>query len=631
MGIAYVGKFLYLCVMWIKQVKKKNSEKGKVFYQYQLTETYRIGDVVKHKSVLYLGDNELLRDKGSRQIFGKLLEGKIRKAMELSEEMETAPEELRKLAESYYEKYLLKMEGQQTAVANAPWPAAVEYDTVDSSSTQVFNCREIGAEWMCHDMLRRIGLGSYLQGKGWDEKETDLALVSIIGRAVACFSEHKTEKWLSDNSALTELFSSLPGTVSRHYLYKSSDRLYDIKESLEGFFYERLTSMFEMEDKIIIYDLTNTYFEGRMENSKIARYGRSKEKRYDCKQVVLAAVVNEHGFLRQSKIYEGNMSDPVTLSDIISQLQSTGQSTEGQVVVIDAGIASEDNLAMLREKGLKYVCVSRSKLKGFGPADIAGPMTIRDKKGSEIKVKSISKEGMPDSWVYVKSAGKTIKEESMQAKAFERFELEMESACKAIGKKGGTKKTEKVWERIGRIKERNKKAQQYYEIDVRSESGTAKEIKWSKKEHVKGKEAEGVYFLRTNCELENEALVWQVYNTVREVESTFRCLKTDLSLRPVYHQDDCHIESHLHLGLLAYQVVAPILYMLKEKGITMGWQNIVRTMNTQKAVSVKQTTKEGNEIIIRTCSRPNASALEIYQALGMGSMPFRSKKFVVHH
>ncbi len=126
-------------------------------------------------------------------------------------------------------------------------------------------------------------------------------------------------------------------------------------------------------------------------------------------------------------------------------------------------------------------------------------------------------------------------------------------------------------------------------------------------------------------------MLWDIYNTIREVESTFRCLKTDLNLRPVYHQKDEHIESHLHLGLLAYQIVAPIRYMLKSKGLNYGWQNIVRIMNTQKSLSVKQKAKENKEIIVKTCSSPCSEALEIYRSLNMSSMPFKTKKFVVPH
>lgn len=632
MGIIYVCLVLYnylYCIMWIKQIKTRNSLKGKIFYQYQLSETYRIEGVVKHKSVLYLGNHELLRDAKTRKILGKLIENKIRQQPLLSTEMFGIPDELAALAEQYYEKYLLKI-SQQDSSENSSIPEDTSrYISVDPSTTTVYDCREIGSEWMCLNMLDRIGLREHLERKGWDKQAIDLAMISIISRAAACFSEHKTERWLANNSALSELFTNLPGKITRHYLYKSANELYEMAEDLEQFFYNRLTSMFDTDDKILIYDLTNTYFEGRKEKSKIARFGRSKEKRYDCKQVVLAAVINRQGFLKQSKIYEGNMSDPATLSDIIEQLQKHDSSSRERVIVMDAGIATEENLESLRSKGLKYVCVSRSKLKNYQDIDLSDPTIIKDKNGSEIKLKTVRKEESPDKWMYVSSKGKALKEESMRVKASERFELEMQNVKNGVHKKSGTKKTEKVWERIGRIKERNSSVHQRYNIEVRSEGDNVTDIIWSEKP-VKSK-PEGVYFIRTNSEIKDETMIWEIYNTIREVESTFRCLKTDLSLRPVYHKEDRNIESHLHLGLLAYHIVAPIRYILKEKGITHSWKNIIQIMNTQKAVSVKQNKINGGEIVVRTCSRPCAQALNIYKALDVSSMPFKLKKFVVQY
>ena len=288
--------------MWIKQVTKRNSPQGKTYYQYQLSETYRLDGIVKHRSVVYLGDNQLLRDKNTRQLVGRLLENKIKNAPELSEDFSGCPQEVLRLVEEYYSKYLLKISIEDNPELSLESADKREYIPVDPSSTTVFDSKEIGAEWMCHKMLEHIGLASYLEKLGWDKQTIELALVSIISRAVASLSENRTEQWIEQNSAVSELFESLPEKITRHYLYKSASKLYSIKEDIEKFFYSRLTSMFDIDDKIVIYDLTNTYFEGRKDNSKIAKFGRSKEKRYDCKQVV----VNSYGLLKHSRIYKCN-------------------------------------------------------------------------------------------------------------------------------------------------------------------------------------------------------------------------------------------------------------------------------------------------------------------------------------
>jgi len=621
--------------MYIKEVKKNNTPNGKVFYQYQLSETYRVDGKVKQKAILYLGTHELLKNKDNRTIIANLLEKKIKNEQILSDDFLTESLELNQLAEHYYNCFLQKQ--QKESQENVPEENTenannIVYEEVDLNTTQVFDCREIGSESMCYEILNRLGLKEFLEHKGWNVQNIDNALISIISRAIASYSEHKTESWLDLNSGLTELFDKKPGSISRHNLYRASDNLYTLKSELEEYLYNKMTTMFDLDDSILIYDLTNTYFEGRKLHSKIAKYGRNKQKRNDCKQVVLAAVINKDGFLKHSNIYSGNMSDPVTLIDIISKMSNPGISTDKQpLIVIDAGIATEDNLEMLRSKGYLYVCVSRSKPRKDYETDTANAIIIKDKRENEIKLKYMDTKDSKDTWVYVKSSNKTKKEDSMLFRSMDNFELEMSSVRSGISKKGGTKKAEKVWERIGRIKERNRSVHKYYDIKVEVKDGTAVEVEYIKKEIESEEKQSGEYYLRTNYTLASEEEIWDIYNTIREVESTFRCLKTDLRLRPVHHQEDRYCEAHLHLGLLAYQIVAPIRYMLKKAGIDYGWRNIVRIMNTQKVVSISIKNKDKDEVIIRTCSRPTQEVLEIYRALKMSSMPFKSKKFVVHH
>ncbi len=562
--------------MYIKEIKKKNTPNGKVFKQYQLAETYRIGKKVKQNLILYLGYNKFLENKQNRDIVAKLLENKIKNEQILSDDFLNASSELQHLAEHYYKKYVQKKLDEEKTEKKVIKKDSTEYHEVDLDSLGIFNCREIGAEWMCYQMLARFGLKEFLQHKGWSEKEIDKGIISIISRAVVRYSEHKTESWLSSNSGLLELFGKRIDSISRYELYSSAADLYGLKDDLEAFFFNKANALFQLQDSILIYDLTNTYFEGRKLYSKLAKYGHNKEKRFDCKQVVLAAVVNSSGFLKHSNIYSGNMSDPETLKDIIFKMKGERESIfkeKQQMIVMDAGIATEDNLEMLRKEGFLYVVVSRSKPKKGYSVDTTDTVKVTDKKGEEIELKFMDTAGSLDRWVYVKSKAKTMKEDSMLLKAIENFEKELKPDSKQRGE----------------------------------------------------------YFLRTNYPFSSEVEVWEVYNTIREVESTFRCLKTDLHLRPVFHQQDGNCEAHLHLGLLSYQIVSAIRYMLKEAGIHYGWDNIVRIMNTQKAVSVRVKDKENNDILVRKCSRPEQEVLEIYRTLKMSSMPFVARKFVVSH
>ena len=189
------------------------------------------------------------------------------------------------------------------------------------------------------------------------------------------------------------------------------------------------------------------------------------------------------------------------------------------------------------------------------------------------------------------------------------------------------KKQEKVWERIGRLKAKYQSIHRYYDIETEANNkGTVTNIIWKQKPF---ENKEGYYLLRTTLNQKDEQVQWTIYNTIREIEATFRTLKTDLDLRPVYHKTDAAAMAHLHLGLLAYWVVNTIRYQLKQKGISNEWRDIVRIMNTQKIVTTTMENEYDQQIIIRQCSEPTDQVSKIYTALKYKPQPFSRKKSVV--
>ncbi len=189
---------------------------------------------------------------------------------------------------------------------------------------------------------------------------------------------------------------------------------------------------------------------------------------------------------------------------------------------------------------------------------------------------------------------------------------------------------EKVWERIGRLKEKHRLVSGNYTLEAQTSGGSVTQVTWEKKEQTDKGQDYGVYFIRTNYKEPQEARLWHIYNTIREVEATFRWRKSDLQIRPVHHQKDERVESHIYLTILAYQLVNTVRYMLKKKGINHDWQNIVRIMNTQTIQSLILPTKT-KTINLTKPSRPIKEALEIYQATKTKSMMPAKKKYVVYH
>ncbi len=616
--------------MFIRQVKKKNAKKGKAFYQYQLVQASRIDGKVKQNQILYLGSENELNNKEVRQEVVEQLQSKIFGQTILHNNYSEISQ---KLTEQYYKKYLLKYETLPTdnKIVIPTIDKNTDFQSVDIKNLAINNNKTFGSENLCKQIVEKLDFDKCFKNLGFTEDENKLAQISIISRAIFTSSEYKTAQYLEDNSSLKSLFNISDRSITHQNLYKISDKLYQNKTDIDKYLYNKILDIFTIDDSIVIYDLSNTHFEGRKENSKIAKYGKNKQKRNDCKQVVFTGVINSAGFIRHSRIYEGNKVDITTLEDMIKDLENHNSKTKDKIIVMDAGFASEDNLRFLEENSYKYICVSRQRLKDEAIETIKSKHSTEDRLGNKIELAVFNHLDFNDTWMYVKSEQKRIKEESMSTKLCQRFEDELQSIENALHKKGGTKKIEKVWERIGRCKEKNRNISGRYDIEVEQQSSKATKIKWTKKlTKEKSDSKHGVYFIRTNIDKPTEQMLWDTYNTVREVEASFRCLKSDLQIRPVHHQNDDRIESHIYLTTLAYQLVNSIRYMLKDEKLNHSWTNIVRIMNTQSLQNVTLP-METKTLRITTSSKPIKKVLEIYKATNTKSMIKRKSKYVVYH
>ena len=617
--------------MYIRQLKKRRSKDSKTFYQYSLAQSLRMEGKVKQNAILYLGSEPLLADKENRKIVLEILKAKIFRQENLFPQ--AADPRLVKLAMSYFEKYCLKYGEESLGGASIPpAPQKAEYHNIDIAGLEAEDVRSFGGEHLCKQTLDKLQLRECLSQLGFDEQASTKALISIAAKALFASSEHKTAQLLDTNSGLQDCFG-YDSTIDHRQLYTIADRLYQHRDQINTHLYQRLTSMFDLEDKLVIFDISNTYFETSKPASQIAKYGKSKEKRKDCPLVVFTGVINAEGFIRHSRIYEGNKADTTTLEDMLADLQKHTDTKPQKIIVLDAGIASEENLDMIREKGHLYVCVSRHRLSEYHYNPSEQQVEVYTNRGtSKVKLKVFTPKGYQDVWLYVQSQAKQRKERSMDAKLTQRYLEELANIEAALHKKGGTKTLEKVWERIGRAKERNSSVAAQYQITVDSKDGKATHITWKKKELSKSKtdKTEGVYFIRTNYTDASEKELWQVYNTIREVESTFRCLKSDLQIRPIHHQNDERIQSHIYLTILAYQLVNTIRHMLKKQGIHHDWNNIVRIMNTQVIQTLILPTDK-KTIHLRKPSKPIAQAQEIYSATKCSQTQKAIKKYVVYH
>lgn len=610
--------------MYIKTIRKYCTTERTTHTYYRLSESYRDQfGVPRQRMVLGLGRLAELPEFDDKILFLERLNELVKGKPTL---FSCKDEKIEHLARHYYEQ--LKQKKKFDLTSDVP----EEIDTVRLNTLKNKNIREVGAESLCYQALRQLGIDRYLKSRGWENDQVKLAATHIISRTVYPASEFKTVSWIKENSAVCELTGYDIEKVTKDKLYEISKKLYKEKPGLENHLSRCTNELFNLQDKIILYDLTNTYFEGRMSNSQMARFGRSKEKRSDARLIVLAVIINSEGFLKYSDIFEGNTSDCSTLKAVITRLnQKAYYSHVKPIIVMDAGIATEANIQFLKDEKYDYLCVSRSNLKDYKADTGSSPVQIYDRKNQPIELLNVRVENDSDNYLWVRSQAKALKENSMNNQFSERFEEGLRGIQNGISSKGGTKKTDKVWERIGRLKEKYSSTHQYYDITVSDNGkGRATDVVFEKKADITINDKAGIYFLRTSLNGKEEQTLWMIYNLIREIEYTFRVLKTDLDLRPVYHKTDDASMAHLHLGLLAYWLVSTIRYQLKLQGINHGWSEIVRRMNTQKSVTTTVENLKGDIIQIRQCSEPNQDVRQICSLLKYDEIPLPRKKSVWH-
>lgn len=611
----------FLCTVFLKAIFKYQKATGERVMHYRLVESYRIDDQVRHETILNLGALEELPDIEQKRVLGQRINELMRQSVTGKTNLFVQRDGLtERLAQKFFQE--IKNKQRIDNIQDK------EYHVIDTQTIKNKEVKEAGIEWLCYQALEQLQIRRLFEQKQWSEADILLALTHLISRASYPASELKTSRWIKENSSVCEITGYPPELITKDKLYKISHQLYSIKDELEKHLSKTTNELFDLNDTIIIYDLTNTYYEGAMLSSKLAKFGRSKEKRNDARIVVLAVVVNVEGFLKYSQIFEGNLSDCDSLQHIIHELSMrTSWSGRKPIVVLDAGISTEENLQLLRNHQFDYLCVSRKGMCKYKVEPHTPTITITDNKEQPITLKKVKVEGSSDNFLLAESRGKALKEKSIYSRFTERFEQAMNQVKQGLDKKGGIKQHHKVWERIGRIKEKYQRVGKFYEINTTADAnGKVTDISWTLKPIEKN---EGRYLLRTTLNEQDEKMQWAIYNTIREIEATFRVLKTDLDLRPIYHKTDEASMAHLHLGLLAYQIVNTLRYQLKQKGMNYQWSEIVRIMNTQKMVTTTMVDQYEQNIVIRQCSEPTQKVSAIYQSLNYKEKPFSRKKFVV--
>jgi transposase len=597
--------------MFIKKIIKKNRTENKEFIYYRLTESYRTAKGPRHRTILNLGKLEIPESKF------KMLADRIEDILYGQKNIFNIESEIETLAHHYaglisgtkIENNIIQEENNE------------EYYNIDINSIENTKVRTIGAEYVGLSYYKKLGIDDILRQLDFTEEQQKIAAMLIIGRLVKPGSELATINWARNLSGLEELLGGKSfKRIKKDKFYKVSDKIFTNREKIEKELNKNAVDLFGLEEKIILYDLTNTYFEGKNYSSKIS-HGRSKEKRSDCKIITLGLVIDENGFAKKSEFFSGNVSEPKTLEIILNKLESKG------TVIIDAGIATKDNLKMIKEKGYNYLCVARGD-KISSKISKEGLLTIKDDGRNRIDVKMEKIEG--ETVLFCKSKMKMMKEMSMLETFKTRFEQGLESLKSSINKPRGIKNYDKIQERIGRLKEKSHGIWQYYNIEVKKdEKNIATQILYSYNSDDAVSKYDGSYSIRTNRTDLSEKEIWDLYITLNGIEDSFKSLKEDLGVRPIFHRNQDRIEGHIFITVLAYQILNAIRFKLREKYIVMKWRTVRDKLSNIVISTTSMKTKDSKKIYIRHHSKLELIHKEIFESLGISQKILQTRKLIV--
>jgi transposase len=603
--------------MFIREIVKKNPGYGKPFVYHRLIEAVRTPKGPRQTVLLNLGTLDIPREEW------KTLANRIEEILTGQESFLSPSIHIETLAK-HYASMLGQKEMSSVPVAS-PEPV---WETIDMNSLNSSIFRSIGGEIAGNWAFEKLGFPGLLSELGLNKKQLDQAALLIIGRLLHPDSERETALWGQNNSALGELRGTDYRHLANNALYRISDRLYLKRDHIEAALAEQERTTYGLKEKIILYDLTNTYLAGKAEKSKIARYGRSKQKRDDSPLVSLAMVIDEDGFPKASKVLPGNVSEPDTLKAFLETYKRELQKRmplfkELPTVVMDAGIATEKNLQLLQGEGFHYITVSRVR-PSEKPVD--GMLVIRKTKDTTVEVKRID-EGN-EVVLYCQSSGRASKEAGMKSRFQQRFEERLEAIQASVNKKRGQKSYGKIMERIGRLRERHPRIARFYRIEVSQEMGQVSGLKWAiERKDELAMRFSGSYYIRSDRIDLNEKELWDLYMTLTNVEDAFRSLKSELGLRPTYHQKDIRLEGHLFISVLAYHLLASLQRELSQKGINHRWDTIRNQLANHMLATTTVTNSKGERIYQRRIGDPESIHLKVYHALGVSPNPLNIKRW----
>jgi transposase len=510
--------------------------------------------------------------------------------------------------------------GRRAHAEESPTPANATI-AVDPERVTVEEAREAGTVHVGHQVWQQLGLSEILQHAGLSDSACRISEAMILNRLIFPLSEHAMPDWMR-RTALADIlgvdFSSLHDDV----LYRNLDRLYPNRERIEAELAEREKTLFHLDDTLYLYDLTSTYFEGEAANNPQAKRGYSRDKRPDCKQVLVGLVLDRDGFPKAHEVFEGNRQDRTTVGEMLDSLEKRTGRKPGATVVVDRGMAYEEDLAAIRARGFHYLVAGRQPERNAWLAEfeqgedweeVVRTPSPRNPDQEKSRVRIKRRQQGDAVYLLCLSEGREEKDRAIRESHEQRLKKDLKKLQARIEKEQ-LQTLEKIHQAIGRLKERYPRVARYYRMDYDAERKT---LTWEENREKKtiAEKLDGGYVLKTDRQDLTAEEIWSTYILLTRVEAAFRAMKSPLLERPIFHHLEKRTQTHIFLCVLAYHLLVAIEKRFLDGGVHTSWWTLREQLSTHQVITVVLPTQDGKVLKIRKGTTPEPIHREIYSTL----------------
>ena len=499
--------------------------------------------------------------------------------------------------------------------------------TVNVAGVRVERSADFGDVWLALTLWHALGLDTLLADRLPKGRENvpwaQMAAILVAARFCRPSSERQIEQSWYGATVLPEVLGVPGERVHLQRLYRTLDVLLPHKAAIETHLKERLGELFDLDYDLLIYDVTSTYFEGDALANPQARRGYSRDKRPDCKQVCIGLVVTRDGIPLGYEVFDGNRTDVTTVEEIVEAMEAQYGRAQ-RIWAMDRGMVNEENLAFLRERGGQYIVgTPRSHLRRYeSELTECGWSQVYE----DLEVKLCPSPDGEETFILCRSTARAAKEQAMHERFSRRIEAGLESLGRRLARAKKRPNRVQVERQIGRLLQRNSRAAGKYAIEVEDNPDRPGHLRlawtcneaWSQWAHL----SEGAYLLRTNLVGWEPEALWKTYIQLTDVEAAFRTVKTDLGLRPIYHQVEHRVQAHILVAFLAYALRKTLQTWMQASGLGRGVSTVVAELARIRCSEVVLPTTSGRELQLHCITRPDRHQQTLLNHLGL-NLPSR--------